>query len=99
MIDHTEIAEQIFFANNGAIDLLTGALSQSRFDQIVKRDLQLSSRNKNQLIVISVRFNLKDYLVNNKQIGTDQVKTEIESELVKIYFHLQNQFLQMSHSK
>ena len=85
MIDHTEIAEQIFFANNGAIDLLTGALSQSRFDQIVKRDLQLSSRNKNQLIVISVRFNLKD---------TDQVKTEVESELVKIYFHLQNLFRQ-----
>jgi hypothetical protein len=94
MIDHTEIAEQIFFANNGAIDLLTGALSQSRFDQIVKRDLQLSSRNQNQLIIISVRFNLKDYLVNNKQIGTDQVKTEIESELVKIYFHLQNLFRQ-----
>jgi GGDEF domain-containing protein len=94
MIDHTEIAEQIFFANNGAIDLLTGALSQSRFDQIVKRDLQLSSRNQNQLIIISVRFNLKDYLVNNKQIGTDQVKTEVESELVKIYFHLQNLFRQ-----
>jgi hypothetical protein len=94
MIDHTEIAEQIFFANNGAIDLLTGALSQSRFDQIVKRDLQLSSRNQNQLIVISVRFNLKDYLVNNNQIGTDQVKTEVESELVKIYFDLQNIFRQ-----
>jgi hypothetical protein len=94
MIDHTEIAEQIFFANNGAIDLLTGALSQSRFDQIVKRDLQLSSRNQNQLIIISVRFNLKDYLVNNKQIGTDHVKTEVESELVKIYFDLQNIFRQ-----
>ena len=42
MNDHTEIVEEIFFTNNGAIDLLTGAISQSRFDQIVKRDLQLS---------------------------------------------------------
>ncbi len=94
MIDHTEIAEQIFFANNGAIDLLTGAISQSRFDQIIKRDLQLSDRNQNQLIVISVRFNLKNYLANNNQIDTDQVKTEVESELVKIYFDLQNIFRQ-----
>ena len=94
MIDHTEIAEQIFFANNGAIDLLTGAISQSRFDQIVKRDLQLSHRNQNQLIVISVRFNLIKYLANNNQMDTAQIKTEAESELVKIYFDLLNIFRQ-----
>ena len=94
MNDHTEIVEEIFFTNNGAIDLLTGAISQSRFDQIVKRDLQLSYRNQNQLIIISVRFNLKNYLENNNQIGTEQLKTEVESELVKIYFHLQNLFRQ-----
>ena len=41
MTDHGEIAEQIFFANNGEIDLLTGAIAQSRFDQIIKRDMQL----------------------------------------------------------
>ncbi|MCX6446767.1 MAG: hypothetical protein NTX10_01675 [Actinobacteria bacterium] len=94
MNDHSEITDQIFFANNGAIDLLTGAISQSRFDQIIKRDLQLSDRNQNQLIVISVRFNLKSYLANNNQIDTDQVKIEVESELVKIYFDLQNIFRQ-----
>jgi GGDEF domain-containing protein len=94
MNDHTEIAEEIFFTNNGAIDLLTGAISQSRFDQIVKRDLQLSYRNQNQLIIISVRFNLKNYLENNNQMGTEQLKTEVESELVKIYFDLQNIFRQ-----
>lgn len=94
MNDHTEIVEEIFFTNNGAIDLLTGAISQSRFDQIVKRDLQLSYRNQNQLIIISVRFNLKNYLENNNQIGTEQLKTEVESELVKIYFDLQNIFRQ-----
>ena len=94
MNDHTEIVEEIFFTNNGAIDLLTGAISQSRFDQIVKRDLQLSYRNQNQLIIISVRFNLKNYLESNNQMGTEQVKTEVESELVKIYFDLQNIFRQ-----
>ena len=94
MNDHTEIVEEIFFTNNGAIDLLTGAISQSRFDQIVKRDLQLSYRNQNQLIIISVRFNLKNYLESNNQMGTEQIKTEVESELVKIYFDLQNIFRQ-----
>ena len=86
MNDHTEITDQIFFANNGEIDLLTGAISQSRFDQIIKRDLQLSDRNQNQLLVISLRFNLKNYLVNINQMDMDQVKTEVESQLVKIYF-------------
>ena len=94
MNDHTEIVEEIFFTNNGAIDLLTGAISQSRFDQIVKRDLHLSYRNQNQLIIISVRFNLKNYLESNNQMGTEQLKTEVESELVKIYFDLQNIFRQ-----
>jgi hypothetical protein len=88
------MVEQIFFVNNGAIDLLTGAISQSRFDQIVKRDLKLSDRNQNHLLVISVRFNLKNYLVNNNQIDMNQIKTEVESELVKIYFDLQNIFRQ-----
>ena len=48
MTDHDEIAEQIFFVNNGEIDLLTGAIAQSRFDQIIKRDMQLSRRNHSQ---------------------------------------------------
>jgi GGDEF domain-containing protein len=94
MNEHAEMAEQIYFANNGAIDLLTGAISQSRFDQIVKRDLQLSHRNQNQLIIISVRFNLKNYLASNNQLDVNQIKTEVESELVKIYFDLQNIFRQ-----
>lgn len=94
MNEHAEMAEQIFFANNGAIDLLTGAISQSRFDQIVKRDLQLSHRNQNQPIIISIRFNLNKYLAINYQMGAEQLKTEVESELVKIYFDLQNIFRQ-----
>lgn len=67
MNEHAEMAEQIYFANNGAIDLLTGAISQSRFDQIVKRDLQLSHRNQNQLIIISIRVNLNNYFADQSR--------------------------------
>jgi GGDEF domain-containing protein len=92
MNDQTEIAEQIFFVNNGEIDLLTGAMAQSRFDQIIKRDLQLSNRNQNQLIVISVRLNLDNYLRSCNLIIQGQIKNDVENELVKLYFELQNIF-------
>ena len=94
MTDHDEIAEQIFFVNNGEIDLLTGAIAQSRFDQIIKRDMQLSRRNHTQLLIISVSLNLKNYLASINQIEIAQIKTEVESELVKTYFQLQNIFRQ-----
>ena len=94
MTDHSEIAEQIFFVNNGEIDLLTGAIAQSRFDQIIKRDMQLSRRNHTQLLIISVRLNLKNYLASINQIEIAQMNTEVESELVKTYFQLQNIFRQ-----
>jgi GGDEF domain-containing protein len=94
MKDQGEIAEQIFFVNNGEIDLLTGAIAQSRFDQIIKRDMQLSHRNQTQLMVISARLNLKNYLETKNQIDLNQIKIEVESELVKTYFLLQNIFRQ-----
>ena len=94
MTDHGEIAEQIFFVNNGEIDLLTGAIAQSRFDQIIKRDMQLSRRNHTQLLIISVRLNLKNYLASINQIEIAQIKTEVESELVKTFFQLLNIFRQ-----
>jgi GGDEF domain-containing protein len=94
MTDHGAIAEQIFFVNNGEIDLLTGAIAQSRFDQIIKRDMQLSRRNHRQLLIISVRLNLKNYLASINQIEIAQIKTEVESELVKTFFQLQNIFRQ-----
>jgi len=37
-----ELAADLFFINNGEIDLLTGAMAPARFNQIVERDLQLS---------------------------------------------------------
>jgi GGDEF domain-containing protein len=94
MKDLSEIAEQIFFVNNGEIDLLTGAIAQSRFDQIIKRDMQLSRRNQTQLVIISTRLNLENYLETKNQIDLNHIKIEVESELVKTYFLLQNIFRQ-----
>jgi len=67
MKDLSEIAAQIFFVNNGEIDLLTGAIAQSRFDQIIKRDMQLSRRNQTQLVIISASLNLENYLETKNQ--------------------------------
>lgn len=89
-----EIAEQIFFVNNGEIDLLTGAIAQSRFDQIIKRDLQLTRRNQTQLVIISASLNLENYFETKNQIDLNQIKIEVESELVKTHFQLQNIFRQ-----
>lgn len=94
MTDLREISEQIFFVNNGEIDLLTGAIAQSRFDQIIKRDMQLSRRNQTQLVIICVSLNLPNYLETKNPIDLNQIKIEVESELVKTYFLLQNIFRQ-----
>jgi GGDEF domain-containing protein len=94
MKDLSEIAAQIFFVNNGEIDLLTGAIAQSRFDQIIKRDMQLSRRNQTQLVIISASLNLENYLETKNQIDLNQIKIEVESELVKTHFQLQNIFRQ-----
>jgi len=94
MKDLSEIAAQIFFVNNGEIDLLTGAIAQSRFDQIIKRDMQLSRRNQTQLVIISASLNLENYLETKNQIDLNQIKIEVESELIKTHFQLQNIFRQ-----
>ncbi|MSY19614.1 MAG: hypothetical protein F2666_00830, partial [Actinobacteria bacterium] len=88
MKDLSEIAAQIFFVNNGEIDLLTGAIAQSRFDQIIKRDMQLSRRNQTQLVIISASLNLENYLETKNQIDLNQIKIEVESELIKTHFQL-----------
>ena len=54
MINLIEIQESLFFENDGEIDLLTGAMSPNRFNQIVKRDIEIAERNGNSLAIISV---------------------------------------------
>lgn len=67
-----KIQESLFFKNDGEIDLLTGAMAPNRFDQIVKRDIELAERNGISLAIISLKLNLvsllgsenKDYSLN-----------------------------------
>jgi len=42
MNKYESVIDSIFLSNNGEIDLLTGAISPDRFDQIVKRDLAIA---------------------------------------------------------
>ena len=45
MINSAAIENAIYFENDGEIDLLTGSMAPSRFNQTVKRDIDLAKRN------------------------------------------------------
>ena len=92
-----ELAADLFFINNGEIDLLTGAMAPARFNQIVERDLQLSDRNLTQLTMICSNLNINTFLeirFKNNRLSNEQLKLEVESELVSINFQLKNTFRQ-----
>ena len=92
-----ELAADLFFINNGEIDLLTGAMAPARFNQIVERDLQLSDRNLTQLTMICSNLNINTFLeirFKNNRLSNVQLKLEVESELVSINFQLKNTFRQ-----
>jgi len=55
---YESVIDSIFLSNNGEIDLLTGAISPDRFDQIVKRDLAIAQRNSLAISIISAAINL-----------------------------------------
>jgi hypothetical protein len=58
MINPVEIQESLFFENDGEIDLLTGAMAPNRFNQIVKRDIEMAERNGASLAIISIKLDL-----------------------------------------
>jgi len=84
-----EIQESLFFKNDGEIDLLTGAMAPNRFNQIVKRDIDIAERNQTPLAIISLKLNLQNLLAK-ELINTDSntIKTNIEATLIKIIFEL-----------
>lgn len=84
-----EIQESLFFKNDGEIDLLTGAMAPNRFNQIVKRDIDIAERNQTPLAIISLKLNLENLLTIesvNKDLNT--IKSDIEAILIKINFDL-----------
>jgi GGDEF domain-containing protein len=89
MINVPEIKEMIFFENDGEIDLLTGSMAPNRFNQIVKRDIEISERNGNPLAIISLKLDLSEFLSKEKTDSTTiNTKSDVEAYLVEINFKL-----------
>lgn len=89
-----EIAQSLFFQNNGEIDLLTGLMAVGRLDQIIRRDIALADRNKTGLGIISVKLDLEKFLQAIGAIDENQIVDLVENELVNIGFLLKNQMRQ-----
>jgi len=59
MDESMQFVSDVYFENNGEIDLLTGAMAPERFNQILARDLQLADRNLTQLSIINAKMNIE----------------------------------------
>jgi len=91
---YESVIDSIFLSNNGEIDLLTGAISPDRFDQIVKRDLAIAQRNSLAISIISAAINLPRFFSENQTEDSIESKSLIESELVNLHFKLKSTFRQ-----
>lgn len=91
---YESVIDSIFLSNNGEIDLLTGAISPDRFDQIVKRDLAIAQRNSLAISIISAAINLPRFFSENQTEDSIEPKSLIESELVNLHFKLKSTFRQ-----
>lgn len=78
-----------FFKNNGEIDMLTGSISPNLFNQIVRRDLQLSDRSKSRVSIICINIDLSRFIP--LQISEDLDKA-IEQALIEAFFKLKQVF-------
>jgi len=94
MKKYESVIDSIFLSNNGEIDLLTGAISPDRFDQIVKRDLAMAQRNHAKISMISTAINLTQFFTDNQTLDSLEQQSMIENELVNLHFNLKSTFRQ-----
>ena len=94
MKKYESVIDSIFLSNNGEIDLLTGAISPDRFDQIVKRDLAIAQRNSANISMISTAINLPQFFTDNQAVNPIEQQSLIENELVNLHFNLKSTFRQ-----
>ena len=94
MNKYESVIDSIFLSNNGEIDLLTGAISPDRFDQIVKRDLAIAQRNSANISMISTAINLPQFFAYNQAVNPIEQQSLIENELVNLHFNLKSTFRQ-----
>lgn len=94
MNKYESVIDSIFLSNNGEIDLLTGAISPDRFNQIVKRDLAIAQRNSANISMISTAINLLQFFADNQAVNPIEQQSLIENELVNLHFNLKSTFRQ-----
>ncbi len=94
MNKYESVIDSIFLSNNGEIDLLTGAISPDRFNQIVKRDLAIAQRNSANISMISTAINLPQFFADNQAVSPIEQQSLIENELVNLHFNLKSTFRQ-----
>jgi GGDEF domain-containing protein len=94
MNKYESVIDSIFLSNNGEIDLLTGAISPDRFNQIVKRDLAIAQRNSANISMISTAINLPQFFADNQAVNPIEQQSLIENELVNLHFNLKSTFRQ-----
>jgi GGDEF domain-containing protein len=89
MKDSREMMPDLFFKNNGEIDLLTGSIAPNQFNQIVRRDSQLSDRSGSNLSIICISINLSKI---HKQDLIQDPKLFLENALIEANFKLKQLF-------
>jgi len=89
MEDSSQMMPNLFFKNNGEIDLLTGTIAPNQFNQIVRRDSQLSDRNGSKLSIISISINMKK--IHNQDLIQDS-QLFLENALIELNFKLKQIF-------
>jgi len=92
MENKNELFFDVFFKNNGEIDLLTGTIAPNQFNQIVRRDSQLSDRNNSKLSIICLNLNIGKF---SNLYPSEDLKLALENALIAANFEL-NKILRSS---
>lgn len=79
-----KLLTEIYFENDGEIDLLTGAIAPNRLNQIIEREVNLSKRNSENLTMVSVNLDLNSI----QSIGIREQVLEVEAQLIQIHFRI-----------
>lgn len=85
MNNYLDQVREVFFINNGEIDLLTGSSAPNLFNQLVKRDIQLAGRNNAQLSIFSLSVCLDRFVL---ALGQESLRLDLEEALIKTFFEL-----------
>jgi GGDEF domain-containing protein len=80
-----ELFFDLFFKNNGEIDLLTGTIAPNQFNQIVRRDSQLSDRSNSKLSIICLNINISKF---STLYPSEDIKLALENALIAANFEL-----------